>query len=159
MFLTILSGLFGGLLRLAPELLKFFDAKNDRAHELNMQDKALEFQKLTGSQKVDEILTKGNFDIQKAQFETYIAGFDNQSKLAQVGGKFVAAASAFVRPAITFFVFAMWASWKISVMIYAYQLSGNFVQVLINNWNQDDASMLTMIVSFWFVGRAIENKR
>ena len=33
---TLLGGVFGGLLRLAPEALKFFDQKNERKHELAM---------------------------------------------------------------------------------------------------------------------------
>ena len=30
----ILGSLFGGIFRLAPEILKFFDKKNERDHEL-----------------------------------------------------------------------------------------------------------------------------
>ena len=51
---SILGGLLGGAFRLVPELFKFLDAKNERAHELAMQDKQLEFAKLQGSQKIQE---------------------------------------------------------------------------------------------------------
>ena len=30
---SLLGGIFGGLLRLAPEVMKFFDRKNEREHE------------------------------------------------------------------------------------------------------------------------------
>ena len=33
---TLMGGVFGGVLRLAPEVIKFFDAKNERGHELRM---------------------------------------------------------------------------------------------------------------------------
>ena len=41
--------------RLAPEILKWLDRKGERSHELAMQDKALEFEKLRGAQRMAEI--------------------------------------------------------------------------------------------------------
>jgi len=43
---TLLGGLLGGVFRLAPEVLRWFDRKAERDHELAMQDKALDFEKL-----------------------------------------------------------------------------------------------------------------
>jgi len=43
---TLLGGLLGGAFRFAPEILKWLDRKGERSHELAMQDKALEFEKL-----------------------------------------------------------------------------------------------------------------
>jgi hypothetical protein len=48
---TLLGGLLGGAFRLAPEVLKWFDRQGERGHELAMQDKALEFEKLRGAQR------------------------------------------------------------------------------------------------------------
>ena len=52
---TLLGGLLGGAFRLAPEVLKWFDRQGERGHELAMQDKALEFEKLRGAQRMSEI--------------------------------------------------------------------------------------------------------
>ena len=52
---TLLGGLLGGAFRLAPEILKWLDRKGERSHELAMQDKALEFEKLRGTQRMAEI--------------------------------------------------------------------------------------------------------
>jgi hypothetical protein len=52
---TLLGGLLGGAFRLAPEILKWLDRKGERSHELAMQDKALEFEKLRGAQRMAEI--------------------------------------------------------------------------------------------------------
>lgn len=52
---TLLGGLLGGGFRLAPEILKWLDRKGERNHELAMQDKALEFEKLRGAQRMAEI--------------------------------------------------------------------------------------------------------
>ena len=51
---TLLGGLLGGTFRLAPEALKLLDRKGERCHELTLQDKALEFEKLRGAQKMAE---------------------------------------------------------------------------------------------------------
>ena len=52
---TLLGGLLGGAFRLAPEILKWLDRKGERGHELAMQDKALDFEKLRGAQRMAEI--------------------------------------------------------------------------------------------------------
>ena len=52
---TLLGGVLGGLFRLTPELLKWLDRTGERRHELAMQDKALEFEKLHGTQRMTEI--------------------------------------------------------------------------------------------------------
>ena len=52
---TLLGGLLGGAFRLAPEILKWLDRKGERGHELAMQDKALEFEKLRGATRMAEI--------------------------------------------------------------------------------------------------------
>ncbi len=49
---TLLGGLLGGVFRLAPEILKWLDRQGERGHELAMQDKALEFEKLRGAQRM-----------------------------------------------------------------------------------------------------------
>jgi hypothetical protein len=33
---------------------------------------------------------------------------------------------------------------------------GAWKEVLVSLWNQDDVAILFMIISFWFVGRAID---
>ena len=52
---TLLGGLLGGAFRLAPEFLKWLDRKGERGHELAMQDKALEFEKVRGASRMAEI--------------------------------------------------------------------------------------------------------
>jgi hypothetical protein len=52
---TLLGGLLGGAFRLAPEVLKWLDRRGERGHELAMQDKALEFEKLRGAQRMADL--------------------------------------------------------------------------------------------------------
>ena len=52
---TLLGGLLGGAFRLAPEILKWLDRKDERKHELSMFDKQLEADKLKGDQALAQI--------------------------------------------------------------------------------------------------------
>ena len=45
---TLLGGVFGGVLRLAPEVFKLFNSKGERAHELAMLKAEMEFAKVRG---------------------------------------------------------------------------------------------------------------
>ena len=51
----LLGSIFGGVFRLAPEVLKFFDKKNERQHELLMFTRQCELETLRGQQKLAEI--------------------------------------------------------------------------------------------------------
>ena len=51
----IFGSLLGGLFRLAPEVLKWMDKKNERAHELLMFSQQCQLEQLRGQQKLAEI--------------------------------------------------------------------------------------------------------
>lgn len=51
----IFGGLLGGIFRLAPEVLKYFDKKDERAHELAMFKNQCELEAQRGQQKLAEI--------------------------------------------------------------------------------------------------------
>ena len=51
----IFGSLLGGVFRLVPEVLKSFDKKNERSHELSMFDKQCDVEKTRGVQKLSEI--------------------------------------------------------------------------------------------------------
>lgn len=158
MLLTLLSAIFGGALRLAPELLKFLGQKDQDAHELAMQDKQYLFLQLQGKLAIDEAVAQGNIVLQQKQLDAIQALNQVQGQMAVAGGKFVAGLNALVRPIITFYIFALWGCHEMAALVYAYNLSGDTIQSLMNTWTADDAAMLSMIASFYFVGRAIEKQ-
>jgi len=47
----LLGSIFGGLFRLAPEVLKFLDKKNERQHELSMFQLQTDLEKMRGEFK------------------------------------------------------------------------------------------------------------
>ncbi len=45
---TLLGSLLGGVFRIVPEVMKLWDAKNEREHELKMLGKEMEFAQIKG---------------------------------------------------------------------------------------------------------------
>ena len=110
MFETLLGGLFGGALRLAPELLKLWDRRDERKHELNMLDRELDFAKTRSEVQLRQAET----ELATTQLDTLGEAFREQSQTAQAAGKFVAAMSALVRPMVTYIFIILYALVKIA---------------------------------------------
>jgi len=55
----IFGSLLGGLFRLAPEVLKWMDKKNERSHELKMFEQQCQLETLRGNQKLVCICSSG----------------------------------------------------------------------------------------------------
>ena len=152
---TLLGGVFGGLLRLAPEVFKIFDRANERAHELRMLEAEMEFAKIRGEiamRQTEAVMTM-------AEMNTMAEAFKEQSQTAQAAGKFVAAISALVRPTVTYMFLALYAAVKIAAFMIAIQQNGDWKEVLIQMWGSDDLAVFNMVLSFWFVGRVYERSR
>lgn len=148
----ILGSLFGGLFRLAPEVLKFLDKGNERKHELAMFTLQTDLEKMRGEFKMEEKYV----DHSVAQLNAIQEAFKQQGQDAAASYKWVAAASALVRPGITYFLFGLYVAVKMTAIVYAMQTGANWQAVLQANWTAEDFGMLNMILTFWFVGRAIE---
>lgn len=148
----VLGSLFGGLFRLAPEVLKWLDKKNERQHELSMFTLQTDLEKMRGQFKMEERYV----DYSVTQLETIKEAFKEQSKTAKEAGWFVSAVSALVRPGITWALFFMYAAVKIAAITLAMQTGGHWSEILRQSWDVDDFAMLNMCLTFWFVGRSIE---
>lgn len=155
MFETFLGGVFGGLLRLAPEVFKIFDRANERKHELAMLQAEMEFAKVRGEiamRQTEAVMTM-------AEMNTMAEAFKEQSRTAQAAGKFVAAISALVRPTVTYAFLSLYAAVKIASFLLAIDQGGNWKEVLVGMWGGEDLAVFNMIISFWFVGRVYERTR
>ena len=148
----LLGSIFGGLFRLAPEVLKFLDKKNERAHELSMFQLQTDLEKLRGEFKMEEKYV--DYSIQ--QMDTIKAAFQEQAETAKAAGWFVAAISALVRPGITWALFFMYAAVKAAALVIAFQTGADWTEVVSKCWDEDDFGVFTMCITFWFVGRSVE---
>lgn len=151
----LLGSIFGGLFRLAPEVLKFFDRKNERAHELAMLKQQGEMEVRRGEFRVEERYV----DHSVAQLEAIQEAFKEQAATASKSYRWVAAASALVRPGVTYVLFGLYVAVKLSMVAYAWQSGASWMDLIRVHWTVDDFAMLNMILTFWFVGRTIEKYR
>lgn len=148
----LLGSLFGGLFRLAPEILKFLDKKNERSHELNMFQLQTDLEKMRGQFMMEEKYVEHSV----AQLDTIKEAFKEQSETAKNAGWFVSAISALVRPGITWALFFMYAAVKVAALYMAFLTNAPWYEVIQQTWDADDFGIFTMCISFWFVGRSIE---
>jgi hypothetical protein len=152
---TLLGGVFGGLLRLAPEVFRIFDKKNERAHELRMVEAEMEFAKVRGEIAMRQVEAQ----MTMAEMDTMAQAFKEQSETAKNAGWFVSAISALVRPMVTYLFLALYAAVKVAAYLIAIEQGGNWKDVLTSMWGSDDLAVFNMIISFWFVGRVYERSR
>ena len=147
----LFGSIFGGLFRLAPEVLKWLDKKNERAHELSMFTLQTDLEKMRGQFRMEERYV----DHSIAQLDAIQEAFKAQAQEASSSYKWVSALSALVRPGITYILFGLYVAVKITAIVYAINSGAPWNEVLRANWDADDFGMLNMILTFWFVGRAI----
>lgn len=150
---AILGGLLGGVARLAPEMLKFFDRKNERAHELKVLQEQRELISLQSHTRIDEIGAESEGAQAAAAMEALRESIRAQAQ--PTGIRWVDALSATVRPVWTYLVLLAWASIKyINVgVLWAQGADWEAIQPVL--WTVDDASMLSTLATFWFLDRVI----
>lgn len=148
----LLGSIFGGLFRLAPEVLKHFDKDNEREHEFNMFRLQTDLEKQRGQYRMEEKYADYSVEQLKAMQEA----FKEQSTTAAASYKWVSAVSALVRPGITWALFGIYALVKIAALAMAMTGDAVWHEVIIKAWGVEDFAMLNMCLTFWFVGRSIE---
>lgn len=147
---SILGGLLGGAFRLVPELFKFLDAKNERQHELDMQDKQLEFAKLQGSQKIQEA---------QIQQETVDIGALRDVLVAQsqpTGFKVIDAMNSSVRPVMTYLLLCLYITVKYTIGHSLYIAGADSLTIAKTLYTPDDQALFWGIANFWFLDRVIK---
>jgi len=154
---TLLGGLLGGAYRLAPELLKWLDRKGERGHELSMQDKALEFEKLRGAQRMAEIGATAD-----AAWNTGAIDALKESIIAQGQRSGVAWADALsisVRPIITYWFMLLYCSAKTAMFMAAINADVNWSTAIQSTWTEGDQALWAGVLNFWFLGRVFDRVR
>jgi len=160
---TIVGGFLGGVLRLVPEVFKWLDRKDERKHEVAMQDKALEFQKLKGNQVVDEIKAEGDAMWDAGAMDALVAAIKGQD--APSGVKWIDGFSKLMRPAITF----QWV-----IVLYPAVIMAGFITMLFATteaitfkkvaetlpmiFGESEKAICGGIINFWFLDRVLRHK-
>jgi hypothetical protein len=151
---TLLGGLLGGVFRLAPELLKWLDRNGERSHELAMQDKALEFEKLRGAQRMGEIGAAADAAWNSGALDALKEAVAAQGRPS--GVKWVDALSTSVRPTVTYLFVLMYVGVKLSTFVGSANAGVGFGAALLAAWTAADQALLSGILNYWFLNRTLE---
>lgn len=152
---TLLGSLLGGLFRLAPEFLKWFDRKNERKHELSMQDKALEFERLRGAQRMAEVTAAADAAWNTNAINALRDAVNTQGQRS--GSRWADALSSSVRPVITYWFMALYCAAKTAAFIGALDDTNvNFITAIKATWTDADQALWAGVLNFWFLGRVFD---
>lgn len=154
---TLLGGLLGGAFRLAPEILKWFDRKDERQHELAMQDKALDFEKLRGAQKMAEIGAHADAAWNVGAIETLRDAVRAQGE--KTGARWADALSCSVRPVITYWLMALYCAAKTAAFAAAVNAGAGWGAAIEHAWTEADQALWAGVLNFWFLGRVFDRGR
>ncbi len=151
---TLLGTLFGGIFRMAPEVLKWLDRKDERKHELSMFDKQLEADKLKGDQVLAQINAQADASIGAAEIQAIIEATKAQG--VQTGIKWVDAFNAIIRPLLALqWLIVLWPAVIIAGFALAVQTGADPLVALKAAFGVDEKAMAASVASFWLVDRSL----
>jgi len=153
---TLLGGLLGGAFRLAPEFLKWLDRKGERGHELAMQDKALEFEKVRGAGRMAEIGAQADAAWNTGAMEALKEAVSAQGRPS--GVRWADALSTSVRPIITYWFMALYCAAKSAAFVAALNAGAGWGAAVTAAWSDADQALWSGVLNFWFVGRVFDRK-
>lgn len=154
----VLGSLLGGLFRLAPELLKFLDKRNERAHELSMFKHQCELEKQRGDQKLAEIGAQHAANVDAGVLQALNGIISQQTELAKVAGGWVATMSASVRPIVTYWVLALWSFIHAWFAYNAWATGAAPAEVFKTMMTADFAALVSGTLNYWFLDRTLSKR-
>ena len=154
----ILGSVLGGVFRLAPEVLKYFDKKNERLHELNMFARQCELETLRGQQKLAEIGAQREAAVDVGVMDAFNAAINQQAEMVKAAGGWAASLSASVRPVMTYYLLVMYGAAKTAAMVLAYYHGQALTEVLSKSWGTDDMALLTGVINYWMIDRSLAKR-
>lgn len=154
----ILGGLIGGIFRLAPEVLKWLDKKNERQHELAMFDKQCELEKVRGQQKLAEIGAERDKAIDVGAMAAFSAAIQQQTDMVKAAGGWAASLSASVRPVVTYWVLFIWSFVHVWFAWNAWLQGMPPADVFKTMMTPDFSALLSGTINYWFLDRTLKQR-
>lgn len=154
----IIGSLLGGVFRLVPEVIKYFDKKNERQHELAMFDKQCDLEKVRGQIRLEEIGAQRDMAVDVGVMDAFKAAIDQQTEMAKAAGGWVASLSASVRPMMTYYLLLLYGVAKTAAIVLAYLAGQPMLEVLKEAWSVDDMALLSGVVNYWILDRTLAKR-
>jgi hypothetical protein len=149
---SLLGGIAGGVFRLVPEVMKLLDRKNEREHEHRM----MMVEVAIAEKRIEAGLREGDQRLQASELQAMAEALREQGETARAAGRLVAAISALVRPLVTYWLVFLYSAHKLAAALLAYERDGDWREIVQNSWGEQDWTIMSMVLTFWFVGRVWE---
>jgi hypothetical protein len=154
----ILGSVFGGLFRMAPEVLKYFDKKNERSHEMLMFARQCELEQIRGQQKLAEIGAQREAAIDVGVMDAFQSAIEQQATMVKAAGGWAASLSASVRPVVTYWVLFVWSFIHVWFAWNAWITGAPPVEVFKIMMSPDFSALLAGTINFWFLDRTLAKR-
>lgn len=154
----VIGSVLGGLFRLAPEVLKFLDRRNERQHELAMFDKQCDLEKIRGAQKLQEIGAQHAMAVDTGVLDAFKSAIDQQTEMAKAAGGWVASLSASVRPVVTYWILALWSFVHVWFAWNAWLNGAAPIDVFKTMMSADFAALVAGTLNYWFLDRTLKQR-
>jgi hypothetical protein len=154
----VLGSLIGGLFRLAPEVLKWLDKKNERQHELAMFEKQCDLEKVRGEIKLQEIGAQRDLAVDSGVIDAFKSAIEQQTEMVKAAGGWIASLSASVRPMVTYWVLAIWSFIHVWFAYNAW-LRGMPPEIVFKTMmTADFAALVSGTLNYWFLDRTLAKR-
>lgn len=154
----VLGSLLGGLFRLAPEVLKWLDKKNEREHELAMFDRQCDLEKERGAQKLAEIGAQRDMAIDAGVMDAFSTAINQQTEMAKAAGGWAATLSASVRPVVTYWILALWSFLHVWLAWNAWLRGMPPELVFKTMMTADFSALVSGTLNYWFLDRTLAKR-
>lgn len=154
----VLGSLLGGIFRLAPEVLKFMDKKNERQHELQMFEKQCELEAQRGSQRLQEIGAQHAAAVDTGVLTAFNSALQQQADMVKAAGGWVASLSASVRPVVTYWILGIWSFVHVWYAWNAWMNGTPPADVFKLMMSADFAALISGTLNYWFLDRTLAKR-
>jgi hypothetical protein len=149
----IFGSLIGGLFRMAPEVLKFFDKKNERQHELAMFKNQCDLEAQRGQQKLAEIGAQREAAVDVGVMDAFNNAITQQAEMVKAAGL-----SASVRPVVTYWVLFIWSFIHVWFAWNAWLVGAPASEVFKTMMTPDFSALLSGTINYWFLDRTLKQR-
>ena len=144
---------------MAPEVLKWLDKKNERAHELNMFKFQCDLEAQRGAQKLSEIGAQREAAIDVGVMDAFQSAIEQQTEMVKAAGAgWVASLSASVRPVVTYWILALWSFVHIWLSYNAWVSGMPPLDVFKVMMSADFAALVSGTLNYWFLDRTLAKR-
>lgn len=150
----LLGVVFGGILRMVPELFNLWKAKSEQDHEFRMMEWQLKADAARATAEYQRMELQGNIQQNLADMQALMEV--SKAQATPTGIPWVDAINALVRPFLTFwYCVVAYGTYRACVLYTMLAQDIPFATAVADAWTPQDTAIVMSIIGFWFVDRAI----